>query len=127
LANAATGSVKNITPKREKRTSKPSGWNRWVWASAFSKRACVAPAACTLCCARSSIRVEMSTPITAPDGPTRRAISSVVFPQPHPTSRTRSPAAMAARSIVRSPSELIWASSNGWKATHLGPAISFQY
>jgi len=48
--------------------------------------------------AASSIGPETSRPTARPLGPTRRAISIVVPPPPHPTSRTRSPAASRARS-----------------------------
>ena len=65
-------------------------------------------------------------PRTSPAGPTRRARAIVVSPQPQPTSITRSPGAMLARSIVRSPSGAICASMTFWKDTHFGPAASFQ-
>src|SRR5664279_6473636 len=43
LANAATGSAKNIAPNRLRARSKVLGRNSWDWMSACTKRALVTP------------------------------------------------------------------------------------
>ncbi len=64
VRNAGPGSVKNITPKREK-TRSCVGWKRCVAASASMK---FTPAPRLR--ATASIGAEMSTPVTLPDRPT---------------------------------------------------------
>jgi hypothetical protein len=92
FANAACGSTKNITPKREKIRSTLFGVKAKVCASAFSKRRFASFSARARSLARASMGVEMSTPSTAPLGPTRAASCRLVCPTPQPTSSTRSPA-----------------------------------
>ena len=94
LAKAATGSAKNMTPKRE--NSRSTAGSVTVLASATRISAFVRPAAAIRSRARVVIGCDTSRPKTWPVGPTRRASSSVVAPQPQPVSRTCSPAAGAA-------------------------------
>jgi hypothetical protein len=96
LAKAPVGSAKNITPKRETSASNDAGAKTWVAASA--RMNAIGDSGDARRRAASSIGPETSRPTARPLGPTRRAISIVVPPPPHPTSRTRSPAASRARS-----------------------------
>src|SRR5947209_16676741 len=71
LANDATGSAKNITPKREASRSKLRGSNGYTVASASAKSTGSPDGA--LARARASIGADMSTPNACPDGATLRA------------------------------------------------------
>ena len=123
LRKAAAGSAKNITPKREKRRSK-SGANRRSAASATSNVTGAPPARPR---ASSIIGAEMSTPTTEPPGATRPAMTSEVVPQPQPTSRTRSPARGAARSITAVEIDARLRSIRSRPLIHRSAAWPFQY
>jgi hypothetical protein len=95
LAKLATGSAKNITPKRENSRFAHPGEKSCEPALARTNFAALAAPARSR--ARAIISAETSTPITAPAAPTWAAMASVVAPPPQPTSMTRSPAARRAR------------------------------
>ena len=68
VANAATGSSKNIMPNRLITTSKDPASKRCTCASAWSRSIMSQPAAATRRRAGSSMAAEMSTPTTRPEG-----------------------------------------------------------
>jgi hypothetical protein len=84
LRNAATGSPKNITPKREKTRSIDAGSKAWLAASATRNVAL----AMFLARAAAISGSEMSTPRT---DPAVFASAAVVSPVPQPMSTTFSP------------------------------------
>ena len=88
LRNAATGSVKNITPNRLIAALNGTA-SLNVCASATSNRAFPTPASTARWRARSIIAFDRSMPTASPVE-TTPAAASVVAPQPHPMSRTRS-------------------------------------
>ena len=76
-------------------TSKASGSNGWICASACANVALVTPSSAARRRAMSSIRDDRSTPSAEP-ADAARAASRVVCPVPQPTSSTRSPSPIAA-------------------------------
>ena len=100
LAKAATGSAKNITPKREMTMSKPAGSSDSTCASPCRNVTLARPAASASARARASIGPDRSRPSAWP-GATSRAAASVVPPQPQPTSSTFPPGRRAAASRIR--------------------------
>ena len=130
FANAATGSAKNITPKREKTTSNGAGFERGDLRVVEPERdAPVEPARSRARCrARSSIGREMSTATTLPgraDG-VARARASCRRSRSRRRARARPRGSRRARARS-APSGPICASSCSCCATHTGPALSFQY
>jgi len=107
LANAATGSSKNITPKRLTTASKLAGGSGWTWVSPWRNDTPAIPAASARRRAQASIGPETSRPITEPPGVTRALTASATAPFPQPTSSTRSPGPGAAASMIRSPKERV--------------------
>ena len=97
LANAAVGSLKNITPKRLIATSKPCGARRCVCASPCSKRTLVRPSCRASLFGPLQQGRAMSTPSARPSSAARAAVH-VVDPVPQLMSRTRSVRATAAAS-----------------------------
>ena len=73
LANAATGSSKNIVPNLLIARSKRSGGKRWTCASACSKVTLRSPSARASSRARSIAGAEMSTPSALPARAVRAA------------------------------------------------------
>ena len=124
LRKAATGSAKNITPKREAARSKDAAGKAWSCASACSKLTLATPAVRSR--ARASSGAEMSTPRTRPAGPTAAASARVEPPAPQPTSSTASPGRAAQAASSRSVIACVPASSSASSSTQLGPAWSVQ-
>ena len=122
FVKAATGSAKNITPKRLMATSKAPGRKGWTWASPCSKRMVVRPSASADCCARASIGPDRSTASTDPPAAAARAASRLVAPLPQPTSSTRSPGAMAAAAMSRAWWGRIEVSKRSWWAAQYSPS-----
>ena len=120
LAKAATGSAKNITPKREYAASNRASPKSCTWTSACANSMFLAPARAARSRPRASISAEMSTPTAPPAGPTREASSSVVLPDPHPRSATRCPGRKPKRSIASSPGSLATSSSWSSSSSHVG-------
>jgi hypothetical protein len=87
LANAATGSSKNIVPNLLIVRSNCFAGKRWTWASARSKVTLRSPSTRATSRARAIIGADRSTP-SAPPAVAMRAASRVVCPVPQPTSRT---------------------------------------
>ena len=120
---AASGSAKNITPKREN-TKLYWSLNSAMAASACSKLTLGIASALTCACA--NMGSEISTPVTEPLlwlAP--RAI--LVSPQPQPTSSADSLAAnFAAASPASESGASRWSKCACW-ATHMAPALAFQY
>ena len=103
LANAATGSSKNMTPNRLITTSKVPGANGWTWASACSNVTLAGPPSASVSAlAASTMGRPMSTPSAAPE-PAWRAALRVISPVPQPTSSTRSPGATRAAASTSEP------------------------
>ena len=125
LENAATGSAKNIVPKRLIATSKLSGASVWTWASARRNATLATPAVSARPRATSSIGSERSTPMTLPVRPTVWAAASVVAPQPHPMSRANSPGASSAAARSTSATGARMRSRRSGSATHLRPLSPF--
>src|SRR4051812_18330424 len=124
FANAATGSPKNMTPKRDVRTSNASASKGWVPASAHTNRGCGdSPAARRR--ARSIMGAERSTPVHVADGPSRRASAMVVEPVPQPTSSTFVAASDAAVSASSSSTGRKRSSSTDCAAIHASPELPF--
>ena len=98
LANAASGSPKNIEPMREITMSNAPLSKGWICASAFRNSTLSRPSATAVARASASICDDRSTPSADPFAAIRAA-SRVDCPVPQPTSRTqsRSPIAAAAR------------------------------
>ena len=103
LVNAATGSLKNITPKRENAASKRPCPRAPVCASSFRKATCKSGAERGRRRATSSMGSEISTPKTKPVGRTRAARASEVWPHPQPMSMTCSPSSSASTSMAARP------------------------
>ena len=74
FANAATGSAKNITPKRLTASDRAAGANGWTCASPRSKVTLVRPSSAARIRARASIAVERSTPSASPSTAKPRAL-----------------------------------------------------
>ena len=124
FANAATGSAKNMTPKRDVRRSNASGSNGCVPASAHTKRgAGVSPAARSR--ATSIMGAERSTPVHVADAPSRRASAMVVAPVPQPTSSTFVAPSAAAVSASSASTGRKRSSSTACAATHASPELPF--
>jgi hypothetical protein len=123
-AKAATGSPKNIVPKFDASKSNPS--SAAVAASACRQPILAMPAAMARACPSASIGAEMSSAATRPAGPTARASSSVVAPQPQPMSSTRSPARGAARASNASDTGAKVMSVCSCRATQVRPPGPFQ-
>ena len=100
LANAATGSPKNITPKRENSRSVEPGGKSCAAASVSSQSRLPIPTERLR--ASSIMGPDTSSPVTWPVGPTRRASAIEVAPLPHPMSSTRSPGCTAASVMAAS-------------------------
>lgn len=122
FANAATGSAKNITPKRDTIPSKRGASKIWSCASARMKRAA---ASAPRKRATSIIGAEMSTPMHCDAGPSCRAIASVVAPVPQPTSSTLRGRRAATASTRRASNGSNIASSAGCASTQARPALPF--
>ena len=116
LMNAAVGSVKNITPNREKAASNEAGSNGNTWASAWTNRTRSHPLAAR--CANASTAADRSTPTTVPSGATARARSSAVAPPPQPMSRTLSPECGASAAKARRPSGASCSSNSSRTSAH---------
>ena len=97
LAKAATGSSKNITPKRDIMASTDAGAKAWVCASAKTKLVFAKPAAAARLRARSSSWAAISTPVICPVAPTADAAAMQLAPVPQPMSSTASPGIRATR------------------------------
>jgi hypothetical protein len=100
FAKAATGSAKNIVPKRDMTASNLAGSSRCTCASPCWNTALRRPAASALALARASIGPERSRP-TAWPGAMIAAAASVVPPQPQPTSSTWLPGTRPAAARIR--------------------------
>ncbi len=124
FAKAATGSSKNITPRRETMVSNPAGAKAWVCASAHTKRACE-PARSARARAASIIGAEMSMPTHSPASPDGLASASVTAPVPQPTSSTRPRGRPATASVSSVPSGANSRSSSGCRSTQARPAGPF--
>jgi integrase len=118
-ANAAVGSSKNITPKRENRMSNAPSGGSALLASATLNRTGASWGASAR--ARPISGSDMSTPSTWPPAPTRAARARLDAPAPQPTSSTRSPVAGAAASIAAWPNTATMASSPAWLASQRSP------
>ena len=101
LANASSGSEKNIAPNTLIATSNEAGSNGYTWASAWRNSTLVKPSSAVRRRASSSIREERSTPRTEP-ARALRAASRLDLPVPQPTSSTLSNASMSVSSSNRS-------------------------
>jgi len=124
VLKAATGSAKNITPKRENSRSK-----RAVPKSALPASACrKARFATAPWCCRATRRIgsEMSTARTAPSGDTACANTRLVWPPPQPTSSTCSPGFAPARASRRAVRATKLASLRSMLRTHVCPPSPFQ-
>ncbi len=121
---AATGSSKNITPKREKRRSKCPAGSGAVAASALRNStgmpAGVAVRAISTSCS------DMSTPRTYPPAPTRSASGKVEVPDPQPISRICSPGRASAAAIAALPKSSSITSSRARFAAQRLPLSPFQ-
>ena len=111
LAKAVTGSVKNITPKREYAASNRDSPKSWTWMSAYTNSTFPMPSRAARSRPRASISAEMSTPTACPPGPARDTSSSVVLPVPQPRSTTLRPGSNSRRSMASSPGGPATASS----------------
>ena len=124
-AKAASGSSKNITPKRLTTTS--NGWSKEaVWASPWVKSMST-PRSSARRRATSSMGAERSRPVTRPPGPTARAASRLIAPLPHPTSKTRSPNSSAAAVSSRRPKGASMESKRSASVTQTSAGRPFQY
>jgi hypothetical protein len=122
--NAATGSPKNMTPKAD--TSRSNSSSAAVAASASRQSTLARRAASARAFPSANIGAEMSSAATRPVGPTARAKSSVVAPQPQPTSSTRSPARGAAKARRASDAGAKVVSVCDCRTTHVRPPTPFQ-
>ena len=117
LANAATGSSKNITPNSEITRSNPAG-----------ARAARSPSCTSTTSKRRSGKFRRAPAIidaemSAPSGvPPRSATSRDKAPVPQPTSRTRHPASGSAAAITALETGWNTALNVSWLANHAGPA-----
>lgn len=121
LAKAATGSAKNITPKRLIATSKVPVPNGWTWMSACSNVTLPMPSLRADSRARPSIGADRSRPSARPS-PARRAARRVVRPAPQPMSRTRSPPVIAAAASSGSSKSPFTPSQRSWLAAQNVPS-----
>ena len=103
LACAAMSSTKKIPNTHTTASKRPSGYPS-ARMSATRNVTFSSPARHALPRALASSSPAMSTPITAPPGPTAPAAGSADAPLPHGTSRTLAPGPSSSRSIVCAPS-----------------------
>lgn len=121
LAKAATGSAKNITPKRLIATSKSAGPNGWTCTSVCSNVTFPIPSCRADSRARASIGADRSRPSAWPS-PARRAARRVVRPAPQPMSRTRSRSVMAAAESRGSSNPPFTPSQRSWFSAQYVPS-----
>lgn len=122
LANAAAGSEKNMTPKREKAASKVPSPRSSTWTSETANSGTGPFPGVTEARAALIMAGAMSSPRTAPPGLTSSPSRRVVPPEPQPMSMTRSPARGESWAMAASPKRP--ATSSAWASASSQPGVN---